>query len=350
MKEGRSYSFIIQGEGKGHFSQALALQQLLSEEGGTLKKVYVGRSFFAPLPGYFYGSLPVPVRTFFSPNFVRTSNKKGIRLLSSLILNGLLGPLYFMEALRLGFALHRSGTSIYNFYDPVGGLACRLLGLKKRSTVISHHFYLTHPDFNHPFGWDSQYALLRRLNRILKKSAGRVWALSFRKGRDSGKIHVVPPLLDLRVRGEEWTRGERDLAYFLNPGFVEDLLEYYRRNPDLKADVFSTYKPGSTVPGNVTLHTPSRADFLDKLLRCRRLITTAGFDLVAEAFYLGIPVYVIPAEQHYEQYCNALDASRTGMAFQLEQLDDLKDAEFEARSNKKYREWVDAARSQVFLS
>ncbi|MCA1746364.1 MAG: hypothetical protein LC655_01605, partial [Bacteroidales bacterium] len=87
---------------------------------------------------------------------------------------------------------------------------------------------------------------------------------------------------------------------------------------------------------------------------------------VAEAFYLAIPVFLIPTENHYEQYCNALDAARTGMAFQLEELSDLEDfsnpvkhfdaveftdavelsdpdaVAFAPAGNSKYRKWVES--------
>ncbi len=77
------------------------------------------------------------------------------------------------------------------------------------------------------------------------------------------------------------------------------------------------------------------------MLHCKRIISTAGFDLVAEAFYLGIPICLIPSENHYEQYCNALDASRTGMAFQLENIAELEDLEFEPGSNKQFKDWAE---------
>ena len=38
------FLFIIQGEGRGHFTQALALQQILQQKGDTLCAVLVGKS------------------------------------------------------------------------------------------------------------------------------------------------------------------------------------------------------------------------------------------------------------------------------------------------------------------
>ena len=81
---------------------------------------------------------------------------------------------------------------------------------------------------------------------------------------------------------------------------------------------------------------------------CKRIITTAGFDTVAEAFYLDIPIFLIPSTNHYEQYCNALDASRTSLGFQLETLSDLDEIDFQAGSNQSYKKWADRT-EEIFM-
>lgn len=43
---------------------------------------------------------------------------------------------------------------------------------------------------------------------------------------------------------------------------------------------------------------------------CRAYATTAGFESVCEAMYLGKPLLMVPA--HIEQDCNAYDAARGG--------------------------------------
>ena len=43
---------------------------------------------------------------------------------------------------------------------------------------------------------------------------------------------------------------------------------------------------------------------------CRAYATTAGFESICEAMYLGKPVLMVPA--HIEQDCNAHDAMRAG--------------------------------------
>jgi hypothetical protein len=337
----KSCSIIIQGEGKGHFSQALTFLKILEKRDVEVRRIYIGRNLFKPRSGYVQPPQGVPAASFLGPNFLRTPDRRGIQILASLALNLLLAPLYIFEACRIGIMMRRDGSdTVVNFYDPVGALAGRWWKRGAERVVISHHFYLSHPAFIHPHGLERSYFWLQLMNRIMMWSAHRVIALSFRKEKPAGRITVVPPLIDERVRQGAYLPGERDLCYFLTPGFVEDALRYYEEHPGLRADIFTDEPPSAEIPGNVEVHAPSREAFLAAMLRCSRLICTAGFDSVAEAFYLGIPVFLIPTGNHYEQYCNALDAARTGMAFQLEELADLDEVEFSPAGNGTYREWA----------
>lgn len=374
---------IIQGEGKGHFSQAMEAIALLHAQGDEVSGCYLGRSLFRKMPDYFRESAPMPLKPFLSPNFLRTPDRKGIHILLSLLLNLLLSPVYLFEAMRLGTMLRRDGSvQLLNLYDPVGALAGKWLKRTSRKTMISHHFYLSHPDFIHPHGMERSYFWLQLMNRIMTRKADEVLALSFRKGSRYGKIKVVPPLVAGALRqtaeqretkerqqernpgstaekdrAEEQGRGEHlqktgeqhpDLCYFLSPGFVEEMLQYYRDRPRQEADIFLEDPGQFQPPGNVRLHRAERDPFLATMQQAGRVICTAGFDTVAEAFFLGIPVFVIPSENHYEQYCNALDAARTGMAFQLESLDELKDVVFEPRNNAKFVQWLETGHAGCF--
>jgi hypothetical protein len=345
-----SYSVIVQGDGKGHFSQSLVVTGMLADQPGAVRRVYLGKSLFKPAPAYFHSSFDVPVVTFFSPDFIRTSDKKGILIFWSIIANLLLAPLYLFETCRIGVMMRMDRSDhVVNLYDVLGALAGRWWKRGARRTVLSHHFYLSHPAFIHPYGWDRSWFWLQLLNRFMLRSAHQAAALSFRKAGQAGKITVVPPLIDARIRRGTRVVGERDLCYFMHAGFVDEILEYYRRHPERSADIFTDPELAADVPSNVEIHRPSRGAFIQKMLECRRIVTTAGFDTVAEAFYHGIPVFVIPSKNHYEQYCNALDAARTGMAFHLDALSDLDEADFEPKRNKSFRDWVDSEGYRTIL-
>lgn len=407
-------AIIIQGEGKGHFSQAMEAIQLLQAQGDEITGCYLGRSLFREMPAYFREASPLPLKTFLSPNFLRTPDRKGIHIFFSLLLNMLLTPVYLFEVVRLGIMLRRDGSDhVLNFYDPVGALSGKWMKRNSRRTVISHHFYLSHPDFIHPHGMERAFFWLQLMNAMMMRQADEVFALSFRKGATHGRIRVAPPLvsgklgivrdreadgmdapdrrnpetegMDHMAKGRDHLEQDRDhiakgrnpeekerdpvakgrdhmekgmahvgkdrdpdLCYFLNPGFAEEMVRYYRDRPGLEADLFSEAPLQSQPPVNVRIHYPDREKFLSAMQHAGRIICTAGFDTVAEAFWLGIPVFVIPSENHYEQYCNALDAARTGMAYQLDSLAELDEAVFEPKSNTKYIKWLETGHDEIF--
>ena len=230
-------SIIIQGEGRGHYSQAIAAMEMFEKNNVEIVRIYIGKSFFRKTPGYFHSSLKVPVQSFYSPNFLHSSDRKGIRVILSVFINLLLAPVYIFEANRLGICMTRDKSElVYNFYDPIGGLACRWWKLKAKKIVLSHHFYFSHTDFFHPHGFGNSFFWLMLMNRFMIRSADQVMALSFRKGQRLNKIEVLPPLIRHQIKSSQYNSGERDLCYFLNPGFDSEMIAYYQRRPEQRAD------------------------------------------------------------------------------------------------------------------
>ena len=80
--------------------------------------------------------------------------------------------------------------------------------------------------------------------------------------------------------------------------------------------------------------------FLRYMAGCKAYATTAGFESVCEAMYLGKPLLMVPA--HIEQDCNAYDAFRSGAGviseeFDLERLLDFSE---HFHPNMAFRYWV----------
>ena len=69
--------FIIQGEGRGHMTQALALQTMLERAGHSVCGVLVGRSAHRAIPAFFLDAIAAPVTSFDSPNFLKMYRRKG---------------------------------------------------------------------------------------------------------------------------------------------------------------------------------------------------------------------------------------------------------------------------------
>lgn len=52
---------------------------------------------------------------------------------------------------------------------------------------------------------------------------------------------------------------------------------------------------------------------------CRAYASTAGFESICEAMYLGKPLMMVPS--HIEQKCNAYDATRESAAIESDKFD-----------------------------
>jgi len=77
------------------------------------------------------------------------------------------------------------------------------------------------------------------------------------------------------------------------------------------------------VDDTLTFYQLDDVEFLRQMAGCKAYASTAGFESICEAMYLGKPIMMVPA--HIEQDCNAYDASLSGAGivsndFELERL------------------------------
>lgn len=82
----------------------------------------------------------------------------------------------------------------------------------------------------------------------------------------------------------------------------------------------------------LSYHQIDDVKFLNGMANCRAYASTAGFESICEAMYLGKPVLMVPA--HIEQDCNAYDAMIAGAgiigdSFELESLLRLRENIFQ---------------------
>ena len=110
--------FVIQGEGRGHLTQALALKQMLLHEGHEVVKVLVGKSKNRVIPEFFQNKIGTPVEVFDSPNFLPSKDNRKFNLLRSLAYNTLLVPNYLSSIHLIRKNIQKSGADIIiNFYE-----------------------------------------------------------------------------------------------------------------------------------------------------------------------------------------------------------------------------------------
>lgn len=143
------FLFVVQGEGRGHFTQALSMKQLLESNGHTVIAVAVGRSSARRVPRFFTDRIGAPVATFASPNFLPSGRRA--RLLPSIIFNLLRLPEYASSVLWLRRTIDTCGAdTVINFYELLTGLTYRLLQPRVPYVCVGHQYMLLHERFAVP--------------------------------------------------------------------------------------------------------------------------------------------------------------------------------------------------------
>jgi uncharacterized protein (TIGR00661 family) len=335
--------FIVQGEGKGHMSQAMALKEQLEEAGHTVDGVFLGGRPSPEIPDYFSKSFPDKIHTFQSPWFLRTPNKKGIYIGRTLLYNLLRFPRYISELHRIRKEINfQRPAVVFNFYDVVGALALRKVSPGIRRFGIGHHFFLHFDNYRCEKGSAWHRWLLKKLTGQILLSCDRVLALSYRELPGTSVIEVHPPMIRRQFRDMQYRPGLRYLAYFLNEGLLYDLLLLARTLPDFQVDLFTSLNPSMELPAGIRLHPFEAETFARFMSTCKGLISSAGFDLAAEAAYHGIPLAVIPTRNHFEQSCNASDIVRSGIGVAASKIEIGMLEQMNPSETARYRAWVDS--------
>ena len=336
--------FIVQGEGKGHMSQALAMQEILEEAGHTVVAVLLGGVTGQSIPEYVTAGFQGKLKRFRSPYLVRTPNQKGIDVGRSILLNLFSSLAYLREIKRIRQIIRELDPDLaVNFYDLVGALALRKTGKRMRRIGIGHHFLL------HMEGYScGTRALMSRWllgihTRMIMRSCDHILALSYRDIAGTGEMEVIPPVIRRALREITYSAGERYLAYLMSGGYLYDLVRIAEEDPSFKVDVFSEITTEMEIPDGIRIHPPEAEAFREALSGCRGLITTAGFDTVAEAAYHGIPVLVIPSRHHFEQRCNSMDVMRSGIGRAVEQLSAGAIGQMKSPDTGSFQKWADQA-------
>ncbi|WP_194774349.1 glycosyltransferase family protein [Pararhodonellum marinum] len=321
------FLFIVQGEGRGHMTQAISMFQRLSNQGHEVLAVVLGKSQRRQIPEFVHREIQCPIYLMESPNFVADQNQKSIQIRKT-IFHNLRQMRKFKKSLdhihRL--VLHHEPDIILNFYDLLGGIYNALYRPKAKFWVIGHQYLIKHPDFIFASGRPVQKILFILNTHLSALGASKWLALSFRPMATTKdkKLLVLPPLLRKQVKQLCPSEGDFYLSYAVNAGYGEEILKYASLYPDLKVEAFWDHPDHklsySPIP-NLTFHPIDDVLFLQKMATCKGLVTTAGFESICEALYLGKQAMMIPVKGQYEQACNALDAEVSGAGISNDSFD-----------------------------
>ncbi len=349
--------FVVQGEGRGHMTQALAMQQILTEAGHELAHAVVVTNPARSIPSFFYDKIDAPVTSIEGPGFVADDDSRGIRPASSILSNLKAAPELpgRMKSLHDRIEEVRPDV-IVNFYDLLTGLMSQRYRPDVPILAVAHQYLFQHSDFEFPPGRHRDRWMFQAFTRATALGSDLRLALSFyplASYRNRG-IRVLPPLLRSELLDQPLGRTEEFiLVYLLNEGYADDVIEWHERHPDVPIHCFWDREDTAVEEAydrTLTFHQLDDEKFLDLMSRCAGIATTAGFESICEAFYLGKPVYMVPVEGHYEQYSNAYDACRAeagirGSSFDLSAL--LRYREMDTPSPEPFRAWAERAPNMV---
>ena len=332
-------------------TQAISLRQTLIGNGHEVCAVCVGRSRSRAIPQFFRNKMGSQIVSYDSPNFKTDLQHRGISIFDTALDNLKRLPL-FAQSLR---TLHRAvcfhkPDVIVNFFDPLAAIYGAIYSPKPKMVCIAHQYLSLHPDFFFPKMNSTARVAMMSFIRLCAMGADRVLALSFREMPDRAEqgLVVVPPLLRGEIKGMKPVTEDFILAYVVNDGYARDLAAQQRLHPEVRIVGFWDRKGASEVTElqeNMIFRQLNDVAFLEAMSRCRGLMTTAGFESVCEAMYLGKPVYMMPASRQMEQHCNAVDASMSGAGIWGFDFDLERFLEYIPRhpdNSEEFRGWVDS--------
>ena len=338
--------FVVQGEGRGHMTQALAIKELIEKRGHEVVCVMIGTNKKRSIPEFFKNAFSCGVFTMSSPNFVLEKDK-GVNKWKTILYNAYSFPKYFVAIERLRRKIRKyKPDAVINFYEPLFGVY-KMLGGDVKSYAIGHQFMFLHPDYVANKSGEKMMEKLgaRLYTRLIGYNSTKL-ALSITNERPIKDIVIVPPILREDVfKGTPADEGFV-LIYTLSRGYGK---EFLMDSPqDIRYEVFTEKFWPSDLDtmkfGNIMFNKLDGQKFLDYMKKCSMVVCTAGFETASEASYLGKKVMVIPTANHFEQYFNAWDFQLNGLArmkFDFRNLS-IASVEKETHSIEKFKKWVDS--------
>jgi uncharacterized protein (TIGR00661 family) len=343
-------AFVVQGEGRGHMTQALALRAFLADAGHQVERVLLGRSPHRSTPKYFAAAFDAPVRSFHAPTQIPGRDRQALSV-GRTALDALRRSPDFIKSV-IDIAEETRGVDVVvNFLDLMGALA-RLIRSEVPAIAVAHNYIFLHPELDSAPGPAHVKRFVLAYARATASGSGRKVALSFEPhaSRPASGLVVAPPLLRPGLDALAASDDGYLLAYALNAGYASDLIRWQRRNPAVEVHCYldgGTAALSESVDPGFHAHGLAEGPFLKHLAGCRAYVGSAGFESICEAHYLGKPVLAVPTEGHFEQTLNAWDAERSGAARAgtYEDLDDfwINEPAPEAGAVERFRSWVDQA-------
>jgi uncharacterized protein (TIGR00661 family) len=318
--------FTVQGDGRGHMTQAIAAAQTLERQGHEIVAVTVGTNPSRTIPEFFCREFGDRLKPIASPGFSFRAGK-GVDTFGTLR-QAVSGLSNYRESLATieSFIEHEHPDLIINFLEPLVGVFNLLRPHPIPVISVGHQFMLDHPEFVRCKKFALQQWTMRQYVRLAGAKSTKL-ALSFYAASPipERRLFVSPPLLRSEVFDLPMDqKGRFLLAYVLNQGYAEDILRWHAAFPDVEVHCFCEkpkVEPVWRFDKTLSFHKLDGAKFLRMMAECRGVACTAGFESLNEAAWLGKPLLVVPVGNHVEQHLNAVDAQKAGLAIAADNFD-----------------------------
>lgn len=351
------YVFLVQGEGRGHMTQAIVLSRILNRNGHEVVHTFIGKSKRRSVPNYFYENIESKVSQIESPNFILDKENKSLKLGRSITHNVRSLGTYKRSLDQIHKKVKETQPdALINFYDFLGGFYFNFYRPSKTKHIcVGRQFLTFHPKYPFEADREVEKKLFLTNNKITSQKCDKYLALSFRPYNPTKykNIIVAPPLLKEDIKLSNSINEDFILGYMVNDGYAEEIMAWHKQNRSIKLHCFwdrkkfdEAYYPHE----NLCFHQINNSLFSDMMRRCTGYVTTAGFESICEAMYLKKPVLLIPVEGQYEQACNAIDAEISGAGIKNSSFNISKLLEFMPIycPRNDFKNWVDQA-ERIFI-
>jgi len=350
--QGKKCLFLVQGEGRGHMTQSISMKQVLESAGMEVCEVIIGKNSHREVPQFYYDRMKLPVTRMQSPGIAMDKNMKSALPWATFLSTAARLLLFFKNLREINDKVKEHKPDIIvNFFEPLCGLYYMFYACRVPMISVAHHHLYNHPKFKMPAGQLFTRYSLKFYVWMTTFGAKKKLALSFYPFFDNPKnsTYVIPPLLRKEITEHTPKQGNYLLVYLLNSGYMDNIIKWHEENPETelhcfvdKKDMGDVYKVDDTL----SFHSLNDKKFLEMMAGSKGLVTTAGFESVCEAMYMGKPVQMVPVQGHYEQFCNSRDAAMAGAGiyddkFNIDRL--LKYIPVHNAYSNEFKEWVNAA-------
>jgi hypothetical protein len=211
-----------------------------------------------------------------------------------------------------------SVTVIADFYGGIVGLSSLIGTLPKEVLHLpfATQFQIMQDDYYFPprNSFDGKVGL----EFLNKTNSGRStrYAISVKPFDDinipnSDGSFNMPPLIPLSFMNSVENLPEKKdkiLMYLLNPGFIEDIINWSNLNPDQELIVYTAVNDTIKLAnGEIRKKSPS---FNQEMLESKVLISSGGVQTPIEAILANCLLGLFPTPNHSEQLSNTINAAR----------------------------------------